>query len=253
MFTENKVQYQPIKLPSKGLCYKKDSILSSGQIRLKYPTAFEQNILLSSKLLANGTAIDTFIQALCIDKFDIKQLLIGDKNAIIYASRILAYGAGYGVQITCPSCRNKNKHEFDLNQLSHKQINFQLLNQNNLYQYILPNSKKLVKFKLIDGHLSEQIQRKNKLMQKTGAKINNVMTIRLAQQIVQFDGITQYVKIKRQVQNMRSIDSLQLRKYISSITPDVITEVDYQCLSCGIESKIDLEITQQFFWPSDVV
>lgn len=253
MFTEDKIEYEIIRLPSKGLGYPKDSILSKGQVKLKYPTAYEQNILLSTKLLAKGQAVDAFLKQLCIDKFNLDDLLIGDKNALIYASRILAYGSQYEVQVRCPNCNKRNSNIFNLNDLEHKAINYDLLNEQNVYSYTLPNSNKLIKFRLINGHISNQIQKKNKLIQKTGVQVATVMTTRLIEQIVQFDGVTEYVKIKRLVESMRSKDSLQLRRYIASITPDIVTDTLYTCPSCGTQSIVEMEISYHFFYPSDIV
>jgi hypothetical protein len=65
---------------------------------------------MSKSLLNKGTAVDMFLKALLVDKnINLDDLIIGDKNALIYAARILAYGYKYQIQVTCPSCNTINK------------------------------------------------------------------------------------------------------------------------------------------------
>ena len=87
---------EEVNLPSKGYFYPKDNPLASGKVEMKYMTAREEDILTSPNLLKQGTAIDKLLEALIVDKkIKIADLLIGDKNALIIAARILAYGKRY--------------------------------------------------------------------------------------------------------------------------------------------------------------
>ena len=97
---EVKFPTEVVDLPSKGLLYPKDSSLSSGQIEIKYMTAKEEDILTSGNLIKKGIVIDKLLESLIISK-DVKvaDLLIGDKNAVLIASRILAYGKDYEVEV----------------------------------------------------------------------------------------------------------------------------------------------------------
>ena len=97
---EYKFPTEVVDLPSKGLLYPKDSPLSSGQIEIKYMTAKEEDILTSANLIKKGVVVEKLIEALVVDKsIDVNDLLVGDKNAILIASRILAYGKEYNVDI----------------------------------------------------------------------------------------------------------------------------------------------------------
>ena len=93
---EVKFPTEDVNLPSKGYFYPKDNPLASGKVEMKYMTAREEDILTSPNLLKQGTAIDKLLEALIVDKkIKIADLLIGDKNALIVAARILAYGKQY--------------------------------------------------------------------------------------------------------------------------------------------------------------
>ena len=92
-------QYQfpteEVTLPSKGLLYPEGSPLRSGKVRMKYMTAKEEDILTNQNYIKNGTVIDKLLQALIVSPVKVDDLLIGDKNAILVAARILGYGQEY--------------------------------------------------------------------------------------------------------------------------------------------------------------
>src|SRR5210317_1731585 len=96
---ENKFQFptEEVELPSKGLLYSDDSPLSSGKIEMKYMTAKEEDILTNSNYLQKGIVVDKLLQSLIISNIDYDELLIGDKNALLVAARILGYGKDYDV------------------------------------------------------------------------------------------------------------------------------------------------------------
>jgi hypothetical protein len=84
-----------VDLPSKGLLYPKDHPLSSGKVELKYMTAKEEDILTNQNYLKDGTVIDKLLQSLIVTKFNYDDLLVGDKNSILIAARVLGYGKDY--------------------------------------------------------------------------------------------------------------------------------------------------------------
>ena len=90
---EEKRQFptEVIDLPSKGYFYPKDSPLSSGQVEIKYMTAKEEDILTSGNLIQKGIVLDKLLEALIVTEgVTLDDVLIGDKNAIMVASRVLA-------------------------------------------------------------------------------------------------------------------------------------------------------------------
>ena len=84
---------ETIDLPSDGKVYPKDSPLSSGKIDIKYMTAKEEDILTSQNLIKKGLVIEKLLDSLILTKgVKSEDLVIGDKNAVMVAARILAYG-----------------------------------------------------------------------------------------------------------------------------------------------------------------
>ena len=90
-----KLATEIVDLPSKGYLYSKDSSLADGKIEIKYMTAKEEDILTNSSYIQKGTVLDKLFQSLIVSKIDYNELLIGDKNTIMIAARILGYGKDY--------------------------------------------------------------------------------------------------------------------------------------------------------------
>ena len=88
-----------ITLPSQGKCYPESNPLSKGTIEIKYMTAKEEEILASQNLIRKGVVLDKLFESIIVDKnINIDDILIGDKNAIMLAARILGYGPEYQIQ-----------------------------------------------------------------------------------------------------------------------------------------------------------
>ena len=127
-----------VDLPSQGLLYPKDSPLSSGKIEVKYMTAREEDILTSANLIKKGIVVEKLIESLVVDKsIDIDTILVGDKNAILIASRILAYGKKYEVEIDGQTV------EVDLTTLKDKEVDKSVFTKGvNEFEFELPATKR---------------------------------------------------------------------------------------------------------------
>ena len=86
---------ETVELPSKGLLYPEDNPLSSGEVEMKYMTAKEEDILTNRNYIEKGIVIDKLLESLIVSKIDYQDLLVGDKNALMVASRILGNGKDY--------------------------------------------------------------------------------------------------------------------------------------------------------------
>ena len=118
-----------VDLPSKGLLYPEGHELSKGTIEVKYMTAKEEDILTSQNLITKGVVLDELLKSLIASKVSLDEIMIGDKNAIMIASRIFGYGKIYSVDTTCPDCGEIEKDcEYDLTTFEHKEINEKLFN-----------------------------------------------------------------------------------------------------------------------------
>ena len=238
-------------LPSKGWFYPEENPLSSGQIELKYPTAREEDILTSRNLITKGLAIDKFLQSIIMSDIDYNTLLLGDKNGIMYAARIMAYGAKYSGEIKCPSCLELNKNiDIDLSEVSAKPIDFEKFPKGTQeFDFTLPSSNKDIKFKFLTHFDEKRIDDELKAMKKK-VLMDVEITTRLKHVIVEVDGSRQKSDISKFVEDTRTIDSRAFRSYLNEISPDVDSRFYFTCQECGYEEEVDIPLGIQFFWPT---
>ncbi|CAB4143710.1 hypothetical protein UFOVP450_205 [uncultured Caudovirales phage] len=242
-----------IDLPSRGYFYPEGHPLAEGKIEIKYMTAKEEDILSSATLIKQGVVIDRLLQALIITKVKYDDILLVDKNAIFIAARVLAYGNDYPAEITCPSCESKQTDHIDLSTFEEKPLDWsQFTKGKSTFEFTLPVTKKVLTLRLLthgdDKQITENLKAAKKMSKLTG--VDPELTTRLRQMIVAIDGNEDKAEIHKLSQNMLSRDSLALREYLKSITPDIETVFHYECGNCGHEvPKMAMPITVQFFWP----
>ena len=142
---EVKFPTEVVDLPSNGLLYPKGSPLSSGKIEIKYMTAKEEDILTSANLIRQGVVVEKLLESLIVDKsIKVDELLIGDKNAVLIASRILAYGKEYEVEV------EGQKIEVDLTKLKDKKLDESVVtNGANEFEFEWPATKRKLTFKML--------------------------------------------------------------------------------------------------------
>lgn len=244
---------EQITLPSKGFFYPKENPLSQGYIELKYPTAKEEDILTSKNLLSKGLALDRFMESIIVGSVDYNTLLLGDKNGIMYASRILAYGPEYNVQITCPSCGEIDKNVFiDLSKIETRDFNFDdFVNGQQEFEFELPTSKKKIVFKLLT-HADEkkiEVELKN-VKKKNLSSFDAEVTTRLKYAVIEVDGERSRAVVTSFIDKMLSQDSLGLRREISRCSPDLDSSFTFECKECGYSDTMDIPLGISFFWPS---
>ena len=243
---EVKFPTEVVDLPSQGLLYSKDSPLSSGQIEIKYMTAREEDILTSANLIKKGIVIDKLLEALIVDKsIKLDDMLLGDKNAILIASRILAYGKDYEVEV------DGQEVVVDLTTLKEKKLDEKIVvNGANEFDFELPATKRKLTFKLLTQSDEKSMDKEIQGYKKIGDGIGYETTTRLKHQILSVDGDAKKASINSFVDNeFLSRDSRDFRAYVNSINPDVemkSTLIDED----GNEKEFTVPMTVTFLWPS---
>ncbi len=235
-----------VDLPSQGYFYIDGHPLSSGKVEVKYMTAKEEDILTSQNLIQQGTVIDILLQSLIVDKtINIKDLLVGDKNAIMVAARVLGYGKDYQFEY------NEEEHEVDLSKLNPVKLDFKKVTKGqNEFSFELPTSKRTITFKMLNGHDESNITAEVKAKRKISKERSSELTTRLKTMLLSVDGNSDKGYITNFVENeFLSRDSLAFRNYLTDITPDMdmtTTIVN----SNGKETEVTIPVTVRFFWPS---
>ena len=245
-----KTPTQPLDLPSKGKLYPKDSPLSSGQVELYLPSAFHEDILTNRNYIQQGIVIDKFLQAIIATKIDYNELLVGDKNAIMIGARILAYSSNYSFKYTDPSTREAEDVTVNLSQLKEKEIDWSLITEGvNEFDYTLPMSKMTVTFKILTHKDESNIEAELKGMQKISKNMSGEVTVRLGNSIVAINGNRDQKTIRDFAKNMPMQDSQALRRYITTVTPDILMKFDFTTKSGEVVEGLSIPMTVDFFWP----
>jgi len=236
-----KLPTETIELPSKGLLYPEGHPLSNGTIEIKYMTAKEEDILTNQNYIANGTVLDKLLKSLIITKFNYEDLLIGDKNAIMIAARILGYGAEYKFTY------NGKEEVVDLSEINNKPFDESLITKGqNEFSFKLPTSNNEITFKFLTHEDESKINQELEGLKKLGKEGSPELTTRLKYIITSINGDRTTKLIREFIDEaFLARDARAFREYIGKVQPDV----DLTFFPSSSTKSINLPIGINFFWP----
>lgn len=253
---KNEIPEEVVKLPSKGLVYDAENPLHMAEtIDIRSMAAKDEDILSSPALLKKGTALSSLLKACITNKLvDPETMLVGDRNAVLIAIRNSSYGAGYRVDMTCPSpsCGKSGEHEFDMSKLKMWTLGIEpVAPGQNAFEFDLPRSKKKVLFKFMTGVDVKDLERAMEQVKKANqGGVESAVSLRIHQQVLSIDGKTDRNELLAAVKNMPAMDSRALRDYIDKNNPGVDLVQSYRCPSCDVESEVEVPLGTEFFWPA---
>ena len=234
---------EQVDLPSKGLVYPKDNPLSSGKVEMKYMTAKEEDILTNQSFIERGTVMDKLLQSLIIDKsIKYNEIIVGDKNAMLVAARVLGYGAEYifeykGEQETVDLSLLENK-PFD-------ESNLIKLNVNE-FSYELPRTKQKITYKILSSKDENLIESELNGFRKINKNVVPELSTRLKYMITSVGDDPDKKSIREFVDNfLLASDSRAFRGHVKSTQPDV----DLTFFPQGSNIQVEIPIGVKFFWP----
>jgi hypothetical protein len=236
-----KIPTEVVELPSRGLLYPEGSELAKGEIEMKYMTAREEDILTNQSYIKNGTVLDKLMKSLIVSKINFDDLLIGDKNAIMVAARILGYGSEYSFEY------GGETQTVDLSQIENKKLDESLFtNHVNEFSFTLPHSKNNITFKLLTHKDEQDITRELEGLKKINKDSSPEMSTRLKYMITSIEGMRDKKDIREFVDTaLLAQDSRALREYIKEIQPDV----DLTFFPSEGSDRVNIPIGISFFWP----
>ena len=245
--SEDKFPSEVIDLPSKGKLYPKEHPCSDGKIEIKYMTAKEEDILTSQNLIKKGVVIDRLLDSLILTNgVKTDDMLLGDKNAIMVAARILAYGPEYTCRVANPNTNETKNHTFNLTDWPFKKLPDGVTE--NKFKVTLPISKKEIVYKILTGDDELNIEKELKSQKKTGSQVSPELTTRLRYLITSIDGDDSKSTVNNFVQNMLARDSLFFRNAIAKAQCDI--ELKQKIEFGGEVVEVEIPLTTEFFWPS---
>lgn len=232
-----------VDLPSKGKLYPTDSPLSSGTIEMKYMTAKEEDILTNQNYIEKGIVIDKLLQALIVDKtIDYNELLVGDKNALLIAARILGYGKDYEFEYA------GEKEVIDLSLLDNKPLHQDIEKASeNAFNFTLPTSGTVITFKLLNHGDEQKVDQEVKGLKKINKESSAELSTRLKYMLLAVNGDSERKNVRAFVDNQfLARDSRAFRNYLRDFQPDVDMKFYPEN---GPEGGVDIPIGVNFLWP----
>ena len=238
---EFKFPTETVDLPSKGFVYPKENPLSSGKVEIKYMTAKEEDILTNQSYIQKGNVLDKLLESVIVSKdINIDDLIVGDKNALLIATRILGYGKDYEFTY------NNKSESVDLSTLDNREFDTSTLTQGvNEFSFTLPHSSQEITYRLLDGKVEKSIERELAGIKRVKKDASPELSTRLKHMIISVEGKTEKKDIRDFVDNyLLARDSRAFREHVRITQPDVDLNV---IISTGEEVRIPVGLN--FFWP----
>ena len=245
-----KIPTETVTLPSKGLVYPETSPLAKGEIEMRYMRAVDEDILTNINFIRQGTAIDKLLKSLIVSPIDIDDLIVGDKNAVLFAARILGYGKDYTFKFRNEATGREEEYTVDLTTLKEKEIDEALFEKGkNEFKHTLSKSGNVVTFKLLTGKDEKSIDAEIKGLQKVNPDGSFENTTRLKHMITSINGKTDQASIRDFVENhLLAPESRELKKIYNDVSPDIDTVVTVE-KDGYVQEGVVIPININFFWP----
>ena len=246
-----------VDLPTRGVYYSPTHPLhGSDAIELKQMTAKEEDMLTSRSLLKKGVALDRVIASLIKNKaIDPDSLFVGDRNAIIVAARISAYGNEYLTKVTCPACGTSQEYGFDLNHThtytgEDADAYVSADNGDGTFETILPKTGLTITFRLLRGVDERRYVAGMEQDRKNKNQPERTITRQLQNMIVAVNGNTTTEAVNYVVENIPSVDARHLRSAYKAASPNIDLTQHFECSACDFETDMEVPLSADFFWPN---
>ena len=241
---KSKFPTEMVDLPSKGLVYPQDSALASGKIEMKYMTAKEEDILTNQNYLKQGIVLEKLLKSLIVTPgVDYDDLILGDKNAVLVAARILGYGKDY-------TFKYKNEEvTVDLTECPLRYIPDTTTPGKNLFTFKLPTSGIELTYKILTNKDEKLIQAELDGLKKINKDASPEFSTRLKFVILAVNGDDSKSTIRDFVDNyFLAKDTRAFRDHINNTQPDIVLRAKVHT-SEGIEEDVTVPVNASFFWP----
>lgn len=235
--------FDVIPLPSKGKLYRN----KKQNVRLAYMTTADENILTSPNLLKSGEFLEILINRKLLEsELRYKDLLPGDRNAIMLWLRATAYGEMYPVTLLDEN-DEAFETEINLNELKTIELNVEP-DEDGLFNFTMPLSKANVRFKLLTCGDIDNIEEMLERDRENNILVNNANTYKLEKMIIEVNGDTNKTMIRDFVNYMRIQDSKEFNKFVESIETGIDLDIEVGTPGGG-SIKTFLPLNVRFFWP----
>ena len=224
---QDKIAWVEVDLPSKGFANKGVST-----VEVRAFTFEDEKILRSIQKVGDGSSVISKLIARCLRGIEYPDLLIVDKNYILYKLRSLSYGEDYAIQATCEECSYESHLTVGLNDLP---INYAESLGDLQAKFTLPDSG-------VEVELRTLTTQEEGLMDKAHEITDNLWRF-----IKTVNGHSGRSITQGFVAGTTAKDISVLRNSIFNDKIGIQTLVNFICKECGNHSALDLPINETFF------
>jgi hypothetical protein len=241
--------YEEIQLPSMGKFYSPASgVPKDGILHIRPMTGDEEQILATPKFIKRGKSLDMVFQK-CIEEPINPELLFSiDRTFLLIYLRGISYGNEYEVQIGCPSCEKKFNTTMDLNTISIERPDE---NVNEELTGVLPVSNFKFSYRIATGkdETATQEHRESRLKTFGENAIDDTLLFKLAQLLVEIEGVTSKQELIILLRNLSVQDSNYIRNVVNEPPFKINTTIPTACPACLTDFDVDLPLESNFFFP----
>ena len=234
----NMLPSEIVNLPSKGQLYHESSPLRSGQLEMRYMTAYDEDILTNASYLKEGIVLDKLLDNLIVTSgvtiADVAQV---DRDALLVQARILSYGSDYPVIVTDPISGKSLNKTIDLTRLTHKPFDLQS-NENGEFSYrveILTQTYD-IQFAFLSIEQTKKISENNTISDLLKNMIRQIDSSRDANEIESF---IRYKFLAKEAKKFRT--------YVFDNMPGVNLDYEFEGEN-GSTFNSGFQIGSDFFW-----
>ena len=224
---QDKIAWVDLELPSRGFT---NGGVGTVQIR---PFTFEdEKILRGITKVSEGSAVVSKLISRCLKGIDYADLLIVDKNYILYKLRAMSYGEDYKIQATCPECAYESHLTVGLNDLP---VKYAESLEDLQRKFTLPDSE-------VEVVLHTLTTKDENLIEKTSQITDNLWRF-----IKTINGHSGRSVTQGFVAGTTAKDISVIRNSIFNDDLGMQTLVNFVCRECDNHSALDLPINESFF------
>lgn len=240
-----------VRLPSHGVFYPEHSPLrqNGGVLEIKYMTAKEEDIMTSPTLISNGTLVDKLLQSIIVTPgVSYTDLLLGDINAVVITSRVLAYGPEYTFSVDCFNCKEVVEYEMNLAKVEFDDEICEV-NEMGEFEFKTPSELNVTIKPLTRGDELKMNKDVKMIQSKMSKDVSPEMSTMLKAMVTSVNGERDRSVLNPIIENLIVADARAIRKKYHEVNPDLNLDVAVDCPHCSHVNEGTMPITANFFWP----
>lgn len=256
-------EYEYVPLPSQGIFYQ-GPWKGKKEILVRKLNWEDEDILTTDSFYKNGTLFNELLRRTIMDDSGIKanDLVLSDRDAILWWLRVTAFGTDYVVVKQCVNCGHEHEVIWDMSKFQTPDLPEgyeKELEQFGCITIELPVSKLSIKISNPTFGKQDRIYKQLSTLKEKEKKAQDFgVTGKLLSVIVEAidkDGKVYYAS-KNEIKDwldktkISIVDSRFIRKAAEKITMTVDTRIDITCPKCKYtEEGVRMPMSPTFFWP----